>query len=269
MTEILIIGFLLGTSIGSFLNVCAYRIPRGISVARGRSFCPDCKRTLRWFELIPIVSFLVCRGKCLACHNEISMEYPIIEFICGAIFVLVLSEVGLSFASMFVILFLYAMLLIGLIDWHHYLIPNKVLLCSLGLAIVLKAATSPNALLPGFVAMASSFFIALIIQLLGRVLLKTDALGMGDVKLAAFIGFGLELPAMLFSLWLAAVIGLAYAASLKLMATTSARSVISAGFPTNRLPFGSFLALSSGVLILIKTTVDLSVTFPGILWLTL
>ena len=262
MGEVISIGFLFGASIGSFLNVCAYRIPRAISVVSGRSFCPSCGRVLRWFELIPIVSFImICRGRCTRCRARVSFQYPVVEFLSGAWVVLVVLVGGLSPETLLVILFAHSMLLVALIDWRHYVIPNNVLLWSLGLAVALKAMMGISALWPALLALASSFVVVFLVLLSGKFLFGREAMGMGDVKLAATIGFVLGLPGVLLSLWLGALGGLTFAAVRRVTPGDRAQK-------EERIPFGSFLALSSVSLALIETVTQGSVRFPGVPWLS-
>jgi leader peptidase (prepilin peptidase)/N-methyltransferase len=261
VSEVITIGFLFGASIGSYLNVCAYRIPRAISVVSGRSFCPSCGRVLRWFELIPIVSFFViCRGRCTRCGGPISLQYPVVEFLSGAWVVLAVLTGGPSRETLLLVLFGLSMLLVALIDWRHYVIPNKVLLWSLGLVVAIKAATCPSAIWPALLALVISFVVVFLILSLGRFLFGREVMGMGDAKLAAVIAFMLGLPGVFLSLWLGAVGGLTLAAVRKV-------TVGGQGPKEERIPFGSFLALSSVALALLESETQSLTLLPELPWL--
>ena len=230
MLEVITIGFFFGASLGSFLNVCAYRIPRGVSVVSERSFCPACGRVLSLFELIPIVSFIIiCRGRCTCCRAPISLQYPAVELLSGAWVVLITLTAGLSPEALLLIVFGLSMLLVAIIDWQHYLIPNTVLLWSLFLGIAIKAAMGFSALWPATLALAVSFLVVFLLLLCGRLSFGREVMGMGDVKLAAVIAFMLGLPGLLLSLWLGAVGGLTLAAARKV--TVGGQGPKKSGFP--------------------------------------
>jgi leader peptidase (prepilin peptidase) / N-methyltransferase len=260
MFEPIAISFFLGTSIGSFINVCAYRMPRRISVVHGRSFCPACFRVVRWFELIPIVSFIViCHGRCTHCEAPISLQYPVVELLSGAWVVFVVLTAGLSSETLLLVVFGFSMLLVALIDWRLYVIPNRVLLWTLLLSFAIKATNSLSSLWPALLAMTASFLLISLIRLSGRYILGREVMGMGDVKLAAAIAFVAGLPGVLISLWLGAIGGLAFAAFRRVTGRGKVQE-------EERIPFGSFLALSSVLLALLKTVTEGCIGFPGVPW---
>jgi leader peptidase (prepilin peptidase) / N-methyltransferase len=260
MLEVITIGFLFGASLGSFLNVCAYRIPRGVSVVSGRSFCPACLRVLSWYELIPILSFtLICRGRCTYCRAPIPIQDPLVEFLSGTWLLFVVLTVGLSGESILLTLFGLSLLLVALIDWQHYLIPNMVLLWSLCIGIAMKASMGLSALWPAVLALALSFLVAFLLLLSGRFMFGREVMGMGDVKLAAVIGFMLGFSGLLLSLWLGAVGGLGLAAVRKVFAGDRASK-------DERIPFGSFLALSSVALALLEAETQSFILLPELPW---
>jgi prepilin signal peptidase PulO-like enzyme (type II secretory pathway) len=262
VSEITAISFLFGASLGSFVNVCAYRIPRGVSVVSGRSFCPSCGRVLRWFELIPIASFLVvCRGRCTRCSAPIPFQYPVVEFLSGVCVVLAVFTGGLSAETMLLVLFALSMLLVALIDWQHYRIPNKVLIWSLSLAIAIKATTDLSTLWPALLACSVSFTATFLLLLSGRFAFGREVMGMGDVKLAAVIAFVLGVSGLLLSVWLGAIGGLVFAGVRKVHCGREAEN-------TERIPFGSFLALSSVLLALYETIPGDFIHFSEAPWLS-
>ena len=262
MSETISICFLFGASLGSFLNVCAFRIPRGVSVVSGRSICPSCGRVLRWFELIPILSYIViCRGRCRRCSAPISLQYPVVELLSATCVVLVVLTIGLSAETLLVILFVLSMLLVALIDWQHYRIPNKVLIWSLSLAIAIKATTDLSTLWPALLASSVSFTAAFLLLLSGRYAFGREVMGMGDVKLAAVIAFVLGVSGLLLSVWLGAVGGLVFAGMQKVHCGREAEN-------TERIPFGTFLALSSVLLALYETIPGDFIHFSGAPWLS-
>ena len=132
---IFIFVFLLGTIIGSFLNVVIYRFNTGKTIVKGRSICMTCNRELRWYELIPLFSFLIQKGKCRRCAIKISHQYPLVEFLTGIIFVLIAHRflsilyVSLGLYLFFLIFFVFIfslLIVISVYDLRHKIIPDKL-----------------------------------------------------------------------------------------------------------------------------------------------
>ena len=118
--------FILGTVVGSFLNVCVYRIPGGKSIVSPPSSCPHCGHLIRWYQNIPILSYLFLGGKCAACRVGISLRYPAIETLTGLLFALVLYYFGFSSAALVHWLFVSALVVITFIDLDHQIIPDVI-----------------------------------------------------------------------------------------------------------------------------------------------
>jgi prepilin signal peptidase PulO-like enzyme (type II secretory pathway) len=248
MQEAIFIFFLVGISVGSFLNVCAYRIPRGMSVASPGSFCPMCKHTLGWLELVPIASFFVQRGKCKHCSAPISWRYPVVEAISGSLVVFTFLKYGMTEQFILIAVFLLFMLLICIIDWEHLRIPNIMIIVGLTLGIILKSVIEPTQILDaigGSVLAAGS--IALI-RFTGNTIFKKETMGLGDVKLAAVIGLFLGIGYFLLAVWIAAVLGVMYGVVKKILRANDPDS--------NKIPFGSFLAAAAGVIIVFTQTIS-------------
>ena len=133
--------FVLGLAIGSFLNVCIYRMPReGLSInLPRRSFCPTCQTPIRAYDNVPVVSFLVLRGHCRACDSKISITYPIVELVTGGLFVLMFYRFGISLESLHGCLLVILLVPIAWIDARWYIIPNAIIFTGLiaGLAIII------------------------------------------------------------------------------------------------------------------------------------
>lgn len=181
MTFILL--FLFGLIIGSFLAALTYRFPKGISINKGRSFCPHCHETISWFDNIPLLSYLWLSGKCRVCKKKISIRYPIIEFSTGIIFALIGFNPFLLFVSS-------VLISIFVVDYEHMIIPDDFVFIGLLGTFVYLLATPQifySNLLMGFVS--SLFFLGMYLITLGK------GMGLGDVKLAILIGsiLGLEL----------------------------------------------------------------------------
>ena len=129
--------FIFGITIGSFLNVCIYRLPLGESVVTAPSHCMTCGRKLRWYDMVPVFSWLVLGGKCRNCKSEISVQYPIIEGVNGILYVVIFAVNGLVWSSVIYCLMASALLVLSVIDWRTYEIPFgiNVFLFVLGIAM--------------------------------------------------------------------------------------------------------------------------------------
>lgn len=200
--------FLLGICVGSFLNVCVWRIPRGESIVSPPSHCPKCDHSIRWYENIPLLSWLCLRGKCSKCKEPISSRYFCVELLTGVLFLLVWFRVinlGLPVALILPAFALFAttvmlMVMTSFIDLDHRLIPNKVTYPSMAFGFIwailypgLWHAKGSFAALSFACASAAVFGLSLaIFAVVGKKIFKKDALGWGDVKyvvaIAALLG---------------------------------------------------------------------------------
>ncbi len=215
-----IIIFAIGLFIGSFLNVAILRLNTGRSVVTGRSACARCARTLEWYELIPVLSFLGLRGKCRTCKQPISFQYPVVELLTAIVFVITYTKVLLpgGFNTMSWLTFLTALVAASLLiviliyDVRHKIIPDQVvypfILLALG-AITYRAITVSS--FHWFTALVEGVVVALPFFLLWY-FSKGRAMGFGDVKLALGMGWFLGLAAgfavFLLSFWIGGIIGL-------------------------------------------------------------
>ncbi len=236
MNESLAITALLGLSLGSFLNVCIYRIPRRISVISPRSFCPHCNRQLHWFELVPVGSFMLARGKCKTCSGKISLTYPLIEVFVALLAVLLFYKYGLSSEFATTAAFSFLMLLVAIIDWKYLVVPNVVLLSGAVLGVILKLSFTGSTIVQDAVNAILAFATVLAVRFLGNIYFKKESMGLGDVKLAALIGFFIGFQFFLVSLWLASLAGAIFAISRHVLLTNS---------KDEKIPFGFFLACTS------------------------
>ena len=229
--------FLLGIAIGSFLNCVIYRLENGQSFLKGRSFCPHCKHRLSWQDLIPLLSFLILRGKCRYCQQKISLQYPLVELATGLLFVSIFNFQLLPTLSLFITtLYLFItssfLIIIFVYDLKHYIIPDKIIYPAIILALIFNfqfliskqfSIFNPS-ILSAFGAAA--FFLAIVLISRGR------WMGMGDVKLAAFMGLFLGFPNILVALFLAFFIGAAIGIGLIILGKKTLKSEV---------PFGPFL----------------------------
>jgi leader peptidase (prepilin peptidase)/N-methyltransferase len=227
----------LGLVFGSFLNVLIHRLPRSESPWRGRSRCPHCGRTVRWFENVPIVSFLTLGGRCAGCRAPISWRYPVVEAATGLLAVLCVrtfDPVGAAFAYF---LFLAALLAIACIDWQHMIIPDELSLGVLGLGIVLSATVLPLGVWGAALGAVAGAGFVWAVAWAYRKFRGVDGMGFGDVKMAGMIGAFLGPIQVLLTIFVAACLGSLYGAAVLARGGTR-RSMVA---------FGTFLAAGAAL----------------------
>ncbi|UCE18353.1 MAG: prepilin peptidase [Gemmatimonadota bacterium] len=233
--------FCLGLAIGSFLNVCIYRIPAQKSLIRPGSHCCHCEAPIRPYDNIPLVSFLILGGRCRRCRAKISIRYPAVELMTALLFVALFRAYGPSLQFLIYGPLMAALLVITLIDLNQYIIPDRItipgalvgLLCSPLNAQLGSGVKGVFASLIGFFIGGILFFL---IALLGSAVFKKESMGGGDIKLAAMLGTFLGWKGALFSFFLAFFSGALIGAIVLLV--SSHRS-------NTRVPFGPFLALGA------------------------
>ena len=228
---------LFGALIGSFLNVCIHRLPRGTSIVWPASACPTCGRALSWFENIPIVSYAFLLGRCRTCRTPISPRYPIVEALTAAMFGLAWWYYGptpllasrIVFGCMLIVLFA--------IDLEHHLLPNVITIPGIVIGFLFSVINDPGwkSSLIGIVVGGGVLYV--IAEGYYRVR-HEEGLGMGDVKMLALIGAFLGWPLTLLSLMIASIAG-----------TIIGIALIATGRGTMKyaLPFGTFLAIGAAV----------------------
>lgn len=203
-----VITFIVGLMVGSFLNVCIYRIPVGKSVySPNRSFCPTCGNTILWYDNIPILSYLILKRKCRYCKHIISIQYPLVELITGLFFLLLLYRFGISLTFFGACILVSILIAASVIDLQRYIIPNKLVFPGLiiGFALMIIAAAmkrQPLLLIPGIVGMLIGGAILYVLSIFGQAIFRKEAMGMGDVKLMAMMGLYLTtLPVLDITSW--------------------------------------------------------------------
>jgi leader peptidase (prepilin peptidase)/N-methyltransferase len=227
----------LGLIIGSFLNVVAYRLPRGESIVKPRSRCTTCGAEVRALDNVPLLSWLVLRGRCRHCSAQISARYPVVELVTGVVFALVAIARGPS-AELLVDLPFAAMLIaVADIDIEHRIVPNRILAPMAIWALAASAVVRPDKLPELLIAGAAAFTLLLV-----AALAYPGGMGMGDVKLAGVMGLCLGLPvapALLIAFFTGSIVGVAIVVR------------HGAGARKRALPFGPFLALGGLVALVV------------------
>jgi len=237
MTAAVFIAAAFGAIVGSFLNVCIHRLPRGKSIVWPGSACPACGRELSWFENIPIASYTVLRGRCRSCRTPISARYPVVELITALLFAACAWAYGPTLLFVSRVLFGSALIVLFAIDLEHHLLPNVVTLPGIVVGFVFSLFLPPGWLdsLIGLVVGGGGLF--LIAEGYYR-LRHEEGLGMGDVKMlamvGAFLGWKLTIVTLMMASFAGSVIGVLLIATRR-------------GDMKYALPFGTFLALGAAV----------------------
>lgn len=197
-----IIVFLYGIVIGSFLNVCICRIPRKESIVRVRSHCESCGYQLRWYDLVPLFSFLFLGGKCRKCKAGISIQHPLIEALNGALYVLIFAVCGISVESLLYCLMGSALLALSVIDFKTYEIPIgfNIFIGILGVVRVITDYRNWLEYLIGLVAVSAFLYILYVCS-------KGRAIGGGDIKLMAACGLLLGWKQIILAFLIGCIVG--------------------------------------------------------------
>jgi len=199
---IYIIILLYGIVIGSFVNVCIYRIPLKEDIVKERSHCMSCGHVLQWYELIPLFSFVVQKGKCRECGTKLSVQYPLIEGLNGVLYVVVAVINGLNVDSLLYCLLISALITLSVIDWRTYEIPIGINIFILALGLIMTALHYGDWLNHVIGFFAVSMFIYLII-----LATKGRGMGGGDMKLMAAAGLMLGWKEIILAFILGCILG--------------------------------------------------------------
>ena len=246
--------FLLGICIGSFLNVVIDRVPNGESIAKGRSYCDHCKKTLRWYELLPVVSWILQGGKCLRCRKKLSIQYPLIELITGLGFIYIGRTLPSSFIITLTSFIIFSTLLVTLmVDLKYELISDvHMVIIFIGAAILHYASLQSISLVTPYLLAG---FGASLLFFLFWAFSKGKAMGFGDVELAFVLGFLAGFPVIIYGLYIAFLTGAALGVILILVGNKTLKS---------HVPFGPFLIAGTGIAMLYS--VQIQALLKGILW---
>ncbi len=202
-----IVSIIFGAIIGSFLNVCIFRLPKEESIVWPRSHCPHCKNPIEFYDNIPLISYILLKGCCRHCHGAISFQYPLIEGITALVSLILFMKFGPSLSYLFYFLFVAALIVITVIDLYHQIIPDVISLPGIGVGLIaslmIPQITLFNSLMGTLLGGGSLFLVATIYQWL----FKREGMGGGDVKLLAMIGAFLGWKAVILTILLSSLVG--------------------------------------------------------------
>ncbi|GAF68030.1 unnamed protein product, partial [marine sediment metagenome] len=180
--------FILGLIVGSFSNVCIYRIPRNESIVYPASHCPKCRTTIKLIDNIPLLSYVILKGRCRNCKSKISIQYPIVELLTGLIYLIIYLTYGLSVQTLIYIILSSALIIIAFIDLNEQIVPDVISLPGIVIGFIISFFVPYISYINSALGVVVGGGIILIIGLAGSVIFKKEAMGGGDVKLAAMIG---------------------------------------------------------------------------------
>lgn len=246
--------FIIGICLGSFYNVLGMRIPLKQSIIKPKSHCENCKHELKWYELIPILSFFIQKGKCRVCKTKLSLFYPIIELSTGILFLVSFYSFGFSLDLIIALLLVSLFMVVIVSDISYLIIPDSFILIPSIIIFIIKIIQ--GGLISGIIQLLSGivcFIFMYLIMLLGNKLFKKESLGGADIKLMFLIGLTLDPMLAIIVIFLASIIALPI--SLLLLIKNKEHVI----------PFGPFLVLA--LLIVYFTKTNIKEIFENILLL--
>ncbi|OMH40519.1 prepilin peptidase [Desulfurobacterium indicum] len=226
-------GFVLGTIIGSFLNVCIYRLPREESIIFPGSHCPKCNSPIKWYDNIPIISYLLLKGKCRYCGEKIPPIYPLVELLSGLLTAGIFFRFGISFDSFYYSILTWFLIVISAIDIKELMVPVKPCYIVMVLGILLSPFTHSVSLIDSILGASLGAGIILFIIESYFIFRNKEGMGYGDANIMAVIGAFLGWKKVFFVIFFASLIG----------AIVGIIFIISGKDSESPLPFGPFLAI--------------------------
>ena len=236
--------FILGTIVGSFLNVIIYRLPREQSIIKPASHCPKCKTPIKPYDNIPILSYIILGGKCRHCGEKISFRYPLVEFLTGSLFLAVIVNFGLTFYSICTLIFVSSLVAVTFIDLDFKIIPNEItipgtlifFLIPLMIKLLKIKIAWKVSLKDSLIGILVGGGVLALIAILYEKLRKKEGMGFGDVKLLAYIGAFLGWEKVILTLFIGSFTGLIIMLPFMLLGKAKMQTAI---------PFGPFLVIGA------------------------
>ncbi|MDD3726483.1 MAG: prepilin peptidase [Candidatus Ratteibacteria bacterium] len=246
-----IIIFILGLIFGSFANVVIYRLPKGKSIVSPGSQCPSCGKNILWYDNIPLLSYILLRGRCRFCKASISYRYFVVELITGLLFLALYLKFGLTIDLSIYALFILCLLIMGFIDIDTYLISDIIVLPGIAIGFILSVIfpqmhyemTRVGSLWYSFTGIMIGAGILIFLAMVGKLLFRKEAMGGGDIKLLAMIGAFLGWKCVFITIFFASLLGTVI--SLTLIGLKKKKM-------EDYVPFGPYLGLGAVVSLFYK-----------------
>ena len=208
----LIFVIILGALWGSFANVCILRLPQNKGVVSGRSYCPKCKKKIIWKDNIPIISYILLKGKCRKCKKSISSQYALVEMLSLISFVSIYYLYGISFTTLLLIILALVLIIIFFIDLKHFIIPNTLTFPLMALGLIKSFIPNLNEIFPNYIdsIIGGLFGYGIIWSIIFfyKQIRKKEGMGLGDAKLFAVIGFWFGWISIPFVIFLSSITAL-------------------------------------------------------------
>ena len=251
-----VIIFILGLVFGSFYNVVGYRLANNMSIVFPASHCTKCNHRLRFYELIPVISYIFLKGRCKVCKERISPIYPFFELLTGVLFLLSYLKFGLTLDFLIAITFISVLIIISISDVKYFIIPDEVLITGVILIIIeliiktfVNDLTIFNGVIMPILNGLGAFALLFLFKCLGDLMFKTESLGGGDIKLLFLIGLALGFDMAIVTIFIASFIALPL-------------SIISLVKNNNNiLPFGPYLSVAATIIILTGLNLNMILDF--------
>lgn len=245
---------LLAMVIASFLNVVIQRLPAGFSLVRPRSRCDVCLRELQWRDLIPVIAYLLLRGRCRYCQYRIPIFHLVTEILYPIIAGVLYLIHGLSWVFLSYAIFAAILMCIGFIDWRNLVIPNSLVVTGFAVAAIYHFFIEASELMQIALGLVSGLFILWLAGVIGKFLFHKESMGGGDIKFAAMLGFFAGWQGILLIVWIASLAGAIYGIAGIFKGRKDKE---------NKIPFGSFLSIAAIVYLLPGDSVFVSwIGFP-------
>jgi len=232
--------FLFGSLVGSFLNVCIWRLPRGQSIVKPPSRCPRCRTRIAPRDNVPLISYLVLRGRCRNCGQHISIRYPVVEALTGALAALLFIVFGVTLQAATLFLLVCLLIVATFTDLDRMIIPDRITLPGIVLGLAINTMVSPGDIWRFLLGAVVGGATLLMVAFLGEMIFKKESMGGGDLKLAALVGAFLGWQSVLLSLFAAILVG---------ALTGLALIVVGLKRRQQYIPFGPFIAIGTVVVI--------------------
>lgn len=241
--------FIIGTVFGSFFNVCIFRIPNKESISNPQSYCYKCNNRLTYLDLIPILSWILLKGKCRYCGQKISSRYPLIELLTGILFIIIYNVHGLNFITINYLVLTSLLIIITFIDIDYYIIPDSMIILGsifeLLFNLTNKGISIRNSIIGGVVCSGVMLILITLIELV----VKKEVMGGGDIKLFFMIGLFLGLKLGLLTILLSIYVGAFYGI------VTIIYSKIKKQEYNSIIPYGPFISVGAIISVLCGTNI--------------
>lgn len=239
LPEIILI--IVGLIFGSFLNVVIYRLPRGLSIIKPGSFCPSCNSPIKWFDNIPVISFIILGGKCRNCKKPISLRYPVVEILTAIALLLVYKKFYFSFQFFGSVIFAFSLIVLAFIDLENKILPDKITLSGFVFFLFYSISNPYKKILDSLGGALVGAGSLLLIYLLYYYIRKEEGLGFGDIKMMLMVGVFLGLRKTFLTLIIASLIGSLAGLVIAIIMKKGMKYA---------LPFGVFLSIGAFVSLL-------------------